>query len=103
MRIIGVLITGGTLLFAACGGGGGNSAKIAETCKAELNTDEKICDCIGEQAQKNLSKKGQAFVLAALKKDHDKTRELRKSMEFDEITNAATFLTTSSTACALQE
>ena len=103
MKLRTALITAGALALANCGGGGGGSANVSAACEAETNMSAEICNCIGKQAKQQLSGKGKAFVVASLKKEHEKAQKLTKSMDFDEVAEAGTFLVTASTSCALAQ
>jgi len=102
MRFIGFMTSITMLALSACGGSDGGTTNVASVCKSSTGMPSGVCDCVGKQAKKDLTKKGQAFVVASLKKEHDKAQALTKAMEFDEVASAGMFLATASTSCALQ-
>ena len=96
------LICAGALALSACGSGSSADTNVASACTAGTNMSESVCDCLGKKAKQKLSRKGQAFVVASLGKNHEKAQQITKSMKHDEVAEAGTFLVWASTECAME-
>lgn len=96
------LITGaGLFALSACGGGADSgNIDVAQACKANTNMNAGICECIGKKAKQELTRKGQAFIVHSLAKEHEKAYALTRTMEHRDAAEAGVFLMSASTECA---
>lgn len=91
------------VVLAACGGGGGSAgleARIAAACDASSNMGAALCDCVGDEAGRDLAPKAQELLAAMLEQDDDRAEQLRGEVSVEEAMSAGTFMVRAPAACA---
>ncbi|MCP5036408.1 MAG: hypothetical protein GY945_02295 [Rhodobacteraceae bacterium] len=73
---------------------------IAQLCTETSNMPEKICDCVGETAEEQLSSQGRQLFAAIIIGDADMANALRKNVATDEVIAAGMFMATVPGQCA---
>ena len=100
--MLGVVVSG---VLLACGGGGDGAdgalaGRIAAACQASTNMEKALCDCVGEEAGRELPAKAQQLLLAMLEEDMERAETLRGEVSIEEAMTAGTFMVRAPATCA---
>ena len=72
---------------------------FVSACNEHLDAPEELCDCMGEQAEADLSPAGIEWLSAAIAKNDAKTAALRQDMPWTELVAASMFLVSAPAQC----
>ncbi|MBT4522973.1 MAG: hypothetical protein HOC23_23475 [Halieaceae bacterium] len=91
-----------TLSLAACADSSKeqNVADLTRMCNESTNMGQEICDCVANKATTELSSQGFDFVLANMKKEESKAKEIAKTLEVSEAAAAGMFMFKAPGQCA---
>lgn len=99
LKLFGALAILGAAMSGAQAGEGGT---LKAECLKQLGLSESGCTCIGNKAEAELSETQQQLVVAHVTKNKAKAAEIQATMSPEDMTAAATFMTTAPGACANQ-
>ncbi|HFC54113.1 MAG TPA: hypothetical protein ENJ43_06735 [Gammaproteobacteria bacterium] len=73
---------------------------FVEACLESGNLSRAVCECTSRKASRELTPAGFEFLVATLRKEKDKTLELRRKLEQKEVVAAGKFMSHGPDMCA---
>jgi len=81
-------------------GGGSLVERLAAACNNTSNLGQRLCDCVAEEAESDLSPTSLGLLVAMLEQDSTTAASIRRNASIEEVTTAATFMVRGPAACA---
>ena len=77
--------------------------QIVSACKSNTNAPDEACECIGAQAETQLSEPAAVWLATALSGNTEEALKLKESVPWDELLEASMFMMNAGQNCALEE
>ncbi len=91
------------MLLSGCGSSLSRSggSLVADACKSNTNAPDEACECIGRQADAELSEPAAVWLATAMRGETEKALELKEAVPWTELVEASMFMMKAGQNCAL--